>query len=156
MADHHARSLAQGPDQIDHVADEMEDRTGVTRLRPFGAAIAAHIGGDRMVAGIGQGLHLRPPADAEFGEAVNEQDQGAGPGLKNLLVQTVCLDVAGLHSGKGPFAGGSGKSLHPVRAANGEGDREAVEEGSIPVCAAGAPPSCFAWSPSPQSGGRRR
>ena len=80
-----------------------------------------------MVAGIGQGLDLRPSADAEFGEAVNEQDQGAGPGLKNLLVQTVCLDVAGLHSGKGPFAGGSGKCLLPVRAANGEGDREAVE-----------------------------
>ena len=63
MADHHARGLAQGPDQIDHVADEMEDRTGVTRLRPFGASIAAHVGGDGMVAGIGQGLDLRAPAE---------------------------------------------------------------------------------------------
>ena len=127
MPDHHARGLAQGPDQIDHVADEMEDRKGVTRLRPFGAAIAAHIRGDGMVASIGKGLHLRPPAEPEFGEAVDQQDERTGPGLKNLLVQTVCLDVAGLHSGKGPFAGGSGKCLHPVRAANGEGDREAVE-----------------------------
>ena len=80
-----------------------------------------------MVAGIGQGLDLRAPAEPELGEAMDEQDEGAGTGLESLLVQTVCLDVAGLHSGNGPFSGGAGKCLLPVRAANGEWDREAVE-----------------------------
>lgn len=50
-----------------------------------------------MIARLGQGLNLRPPADAEFGEAVNEQHQRAVAGLEDLLVQAVRPDDPGLH-----------------------------------------------------------
>ena len=46
--------LAERVEQPDHVADQMEQRVLVDRLRRVGLAVAAHVGRHRVVAGIGQ------------------------------------------------------------------------------------------------------
>ncbi len=75
VADDDARCLAQRPHQIDHVAHEMQDGIGVAGFGYVGPAVAAHVRGDGVVAGGGEGLDLGPPTDPQFGEAVDQQDQ---------------------------------------------------------------------------------
>ncbi len=90
MAGDDGGRLAQGIEQADHVADEMKQRVLVDRLGPVGLAIAAHVGRDGMVAGLGQRLQLMPPRVPGFGKAVAQHDQRAG-----ALLGDVHLDAVG-------------------------------------------------------------
>ena len=103
VTDDDAGFLAERPDQIDHVPDQFEDRIVLAPLRPVGPAIAAHVGRHGVIAGCRQGLNLRPPADAQLGEAMDQQNQWAFAGLEDLLVQAVGPDDPGLH-GASPAA----------------------------------------------------
>ena len=101
MPDDEARRLAQRADQIDHVTDQMQDRVGLYPLRLLCSAIAPHIRGDDMIARLRDRLDLGAPADPQFWEAVDQQDQRRvvilEPSLQNLLDQTVGLDMPGSH-----------------------------------------------------------
>jgi hypothetical protein len=98
VADDDAGLMPQHPHQIDHVADEMQDGVVLRPLRLVGAAIAAHVRRDRVVASVGQGRDLGAPADPKLRKAVNQQDQSCRPvarsGLQDLLDQAVGLDAA--------------------------------------------------------------
>ena len=99
---HDAGRLAQRPDQIDHVPDQVQDGIGVHARRLLGPAITPHIGGRDVVSCLRQGLDLGPPADPQFGKAVDQQDQRRvlvfEPGVQNLLDQAVGLDKPRSHS----------------------------------------------------------
>ncbi len=79
-------------DDADHVADEMQDRVFVDLLGAVGTAVAAHVGRDRMVAGLGERVELRPPGTPGFGKAVTEDDERPGTRLRQRDADSVRLD----------------------------------------------------------------
>src|SRR5690606_13459772 len=77
--------------------------------RLIGPAVAGHVRGDGVEARGGQRLHLRPPADRQFGKAVDQQDQRALAGLEDSMVQAIGADVSLAHAGSGPSGPAAGK-----------------------------------------------
>ena len=102
VADDDAGRLAQGPDQIDHIPDQVQDRIGRRAFGLVGSAIAPHVGRDDMIACCAQRLDLRPPADRQFRKAVDQQDQRRvvllEPAFQHLLDKPVGLDKPRSHS----------------------------------------------------------
>ena len=70
---------AQGVEQTHHVADQMEERVLVDRLRPIGPAVAAHVGRHGAESGLGERAELMAPGIPGFGKTVAEQDQRPVP-----------------------------------------------------------------------------
>ena len=79
-------------DDADHVADEMQDRVFLDLLGTVGLAVAAHVGRDSMVAGLGERVQLRPPGTPGFGKAVTEDYERPGTRLRQMDADSVRLD----------------------------------------------------------------
>ncbi len=121
----------------DHVAGQMEERVGVDRLGPVGLAIAAHVGRDGMVAGLGQRLELMAPRIPALRPAMAEEDERPLACLGDVDAKAVRLDEPVGDVGHGvPFSieprePSSGPSGHPRVCARGqalppEGEGEAL------------------------------
>ena len=63
MPDDDGGRRPQRIENADHVADEMQDRVLVDRLRRVALAVAAHIGGDDTEAGGSKRVDLMPPRE---------------------------------------------------------------------------------------------
>jgi hypothetical protein len=61
MASYNRRALIQGIQHADHVANQMQHRVLVDRLRGVSLAITTHVGCHDMKPGFGQGMDLMPP-----------------------------------------------------------------------------------------------
>jgi hypothetical protein len=79
-------------EQADEVADQMEDRVLIDRLRPVALAIAAHIGRDRMKTRRGERRNLMTPGIPGFGKAVAHQHQRPLTLLDDIEADAVGLD----------------------------------------------------------------
>ena len=62
-------------EQADHVADQVQQRVLVDRLRAVGLAVAAHVGRDGVVAGLRQRGELVAPGIPGLRKAVAQQHQ---------------------------------------------------------------------------------
>jgi len=76
----------------DHVADEMQDRVLVDRLRRVTLAVAAQVGGDNAEAGGSKRLDLMPPRESGFRKTMHQQQQRPLALLGNVEVDPVALD----------------------------------------------------------------
>ena len=74
VAHQHGLLGADSVEQPDDVGGQFGDVVGLDRGRPVGAAVAALVGGQYVVAGVGQAADLVAPGEREFGEAVTEHD----------------------------------------------------------------------------------
>jgi hypothetical protein len=79
-------------ENADHVADKMQDRVLVDRLRRVTLAVAAHIGGDNTEAGGSKRVDLVPPREPGFGKTVHQQHQRPLALLGDVDVDSVALD----------------------------------------------------------------
>ncbi len=100
--------FAQGIQLTDHVADQMQQRVFFDFGGSIGAAIAAHVRGDRVEAGFGQGAELMAPGIPGLREAVAKDDQRTFALLCHVHPDSVGLDRAVPHLVHG--------SLHSKRA----------------------------------------
>ncbi len=89
--------FAQSIQQADHVADQMQQRVFFDFGGSIGAAITAHVGGDRVEAGFGQRLKLMAPGIPGLREAVTEQDQRTFALLGDVHSNPIGLDRAVPH-----------------------------------------------------------
>lgn len=87
-------SIAEGCNQCDHVARGMENRVGVDGGRRAGAPEAAHVRGNHMKAGIGQGAQLMPPGVGQFRPPMAKQHQRPAPALADEHVDPVDCEHA--------------------------------------------------------------
>ena len=94
MPDDDGGRRTQGIKNADHVADEMQDRVLVDRLRRVTLAVATHIGGDDTEAGGGKGVDLMPPREPGFRKAVHQQHQRPLALLGDVDVDPVAFDDA--------------------------------------------------------------
>jgi len=74
VADDHRRRRLQRVEQPDHVADEVQDRVLVDRMRRIGLAVATHSGGHRVEAGRRERQQLVAPRDPALWKAVAQHD----------------------------------------------------------------------------------
>ena len=74
VAHQHGLLGADSVEQPDDVGGQFGDVVGLDRGRPVGAAVAALVGGQYVVAGVGQAADLVAPGEREFGKAVTEYD----------------------------------------------------------------------------------
>ena len=65
-------------EQGDQIAGELGEAVCLDRRRGAAAAVAALVGSDGAEARAGDRLELMAPAEGEVGEAVAEDDRGAG------------------------------------------------------------------------------
>jgi hypothetical protein len=67
-------------------------------VRPRGEVVAAHVGCDDAVAGLGELCDLQPPAEPELREAVQQDDKRpvAGLDVVQLHVADICEALAKL------------------------------------------------------------
>ncbi len=94
VADDDRLRRAERVEHADHVADEMKQRVLIDVLGLACLAIAAHIGRDRAIAGIGERLQLMAPRIPGFRKAVAEEHDGSASGLGEMDRDPVCLDGA--------------------------------------------------------------
>ena len=94
MADDDGGRRAQGIENADHVADEMQDRVLVDRLRRIALAVAAHIGRDNAKTGGSKRVDLMPPREPGFRKAVHQQHQRPLALLGDVEADPVALDDA--------------------------------------------------------------
>jgi len=87
VPDDHGLPLAQRLDQPDGVADQVQDRVGLDRLRPARAAIAALVRSDRVEARLGKRGQLVAPGVPALGEAVQQQHRRARARLGDVHAQ---------------------------------------------------------------------
>src|SRR5690606_25891516 len=78
VADDRGGLLAEGVDDGGVVGDMGEHAVGVGGGGCGGAPVAAYVDGDGPVSGGGQGGELVTPGVPGLGEAVDEEDEGAG------------------------------------------------------------------------------
>ena len=102
MTGDHGLLLAERGDQADDVADQVQLRVLVDGLGRSRLPVAALVGGDRVVAGLGQRRELVAPRVPGLGEAVAEHDEGTLAGLGDVHLDAVGLDGAVLDVGHGP------------------------------------------------------
>ena len=94
VADDDGLRRAQRVEHADHVADKVEQRVLIDCLGLACLAIAAHVGRDRVVAGLGERLQLMAPRIPGFRKPVAQQYDGAGSGLGKMDGDAVRLDSA--------------------------------------------------------------
>ena len=94
MPDDDGGRRTQRIENTDHVADEMQDRVLVDRLRRVTLAVAAHIGGDNTEAGGSKRVNLVPPREPGFGKTVHQQHQRPLAPLGDVDVDAVAFDDA--------------------------------------------------------------
>ena len=92
MPDDDGGRRAQGIENADHVADEMQDRVLVDRLRRVALAVAAHVGGDDTEAGGSKRVDLMPPGEPGFRKAMHQQHQRPLALLGDVEVDAVAFD----------------------------------------------------------------
>ena len=63
-------------EQADQVGGQVVNVVGVDRIRTRRAAVAALIGCQHVIAGLGQGRDLVPPRVGEFGKAMGQHHDG--------------------------------------------------------------------------------
>ena len=99
VARDHRRRLAEGVEEADDIADQMEQRVVLDRLRHRGLTVAALVGRDGVIAGLRQRDQLMAPRIPGLGEAVAEDDQRPLARLGHVHAQAVGLDesVGDLH-----------------------------------------------------------
>jgi len=109
--------VPQRVDQPDGVARHVENakriRVGVVGVVPAGgAAVAALVGGDHVIAGVGEGRHHFAPAVGEFWESVHHQNERPARRLEASF-----QDVHGqaVHVGDVARANAGGKRAAAVR-----------------------------------------
>src|SRR5207237_10928931 len=79
-------------EQADEVADQVEDRVLIERLRPVARAVAAHVGRYGMKTGCCERTYLVAPGIPGFRKAVAEQHQRPFALLGNVEMDAVCLN----------------------------------------------------------------
>ena len=94
MPDDDGGRRTQGIENADHVADEMQDRVLVDRLRRIALAVAAHIGGDDAEAGGSERIDLMPPREPGFRKTVHQQHQRPLALLGDVEVDAIAFDNA--------------------------------------------------------------
>ena len=94
MPDDDGGRRTQGIENADHVADKMQDRVLVDRLRRVALAVAAHIGGDNTEAGGSKRVDLMPPREPGFRKTVHQQHQRPLALLGDVDVDAVAFDDA--------------------------------------------------------------
>ena len=92
MSDDDGGLRAKHIENADHIADKMQDRVLVDRLRRVALAVAAHIGGDNTEAGGGKRVDLVPPREPGFGKTVHQQHQRSLALLGDVDADPVALD----------------------------------------------------------------
>jgi hypothetical protein len=93
----HRLPLAQGIEEADHVAHQVQLGVALAPFGPVGPAIAALIGGHGVVAGLGQRDELVAPGVPGFGEAVEQDDERPRAALGDVHADAVSLDDAMLY-----------------------------------------------------------
>ena len=78
MADEDSVVLAEVIEQSDEVVGELGDAVRLDLAWCRRVAVAALVGGDDMVAGLGERRHLVTPRVGELGEAVAQHDRRVG------------------------------------------------------------------------------
>ncbi len=73
---HTARSRADVVEQTDQVGGQLMNVVGVDGIRTIRAAVAALIGRQHVVAGVGEDGNLMTPGVGQFGEAVRQDHHG--------------------------------------------------------------------------------
>ena len=114
VTDHDRLVGAERVHDPDHVAGQMEERIGLDRLGPVGLPIAAHVGRDGMIAGLGQRLELMAPRIPGFGPAVAEEDERPLACLGDVDAKAVRLDEP-----MGDFGHGVPFSIEPREPSSG-------------------------------------
>ena len=94
MADDHRRQLAERVEQPHHVAHQVQERVLADVVGTVGAAITAHVGRDRVVAGLRQRLELVSPGIPGLGKAVAHHDHRSRSLLGDVHLDAVGLDRA--------------------------------------------------------------
>jgi hypothetical protein len=94
MPDDDGGRRTQGIENADQVADKMQDRVLVDRLRRIALAVAAHIGGDDTEAGGRERVDLVPPGEPGFGKTVRQQHQRPLALLGDVDADPVAFDDA--------------------------------------------------------------
>src|SRR3546814_19483470 len=89
--------------QAEEVVGEVVDVVVGDRLGPVGLAVAALIGADHLVPGVGQGGHLVAPRVRELRAAVGEDDGEPVSGLADVRLDPVGDDASltGRRGGRG-------------------------------------------------------
>ena len=154
VTDDHGLGLAERLDQLDHVADQVEQRVGVDRLGRLGAAVAAHVGRDAAEAGGADRLELMPPRVPALRPAMAEQHQRAAAGLGVAHVDAVGL--GGLERRahalflQRHFIVAAAASTIAGRAMNEVGAREAMPVRPLPTVqpSASTPPTPISAAPA--------
>src|SRR5205807_10382686 len=75
VADDDCRRLAQGVEEPDEIADQVEQCVLIDRLRAVGATVAPLVGRHRVVAGLAEGAKLVPPRVPGLRPAVAQQHE---------------------------------------------------------------------------------
>jgi hypothetical protein len=91
---------AERIEQPDHVADQVEERVLVDRLRPVGPAVTAHVGGHGMEPRLGECRELMAPGIPGFGKAVAQEDERPRTGFGEVHADAIGLDGAMRHFGR--------------------------------------------------------
>jgi hypothetical protein len=73
MANNHSSWLAQRIQQSDHVAHQMEEGILIDRARTLRLAVAAHIGSDSAISGLGKAGELMTPGVRRLRKAVTKE-----------------------------------------------------------------------------------
>ena len=94
VADDDRLRRAQRVEHADHVADEMKQRVLIDGFRLACLAIAAHVGRDGAIAGLGERLQLMAPRIPGFRKAVAEEHDGSASRFGEMDRDPVCLDGA--------------------------------------------------------------
>ena len=94
VADDDGLRRAERVEHADHVADEMKQRVLVDVLGLARLAIAAHVGRDGAITGLGKRLQLMAPRIPGFRKAVAEEHDRSASGLSEMDRNPVCLDGA--------------------------------------------------------------
>ena len=76
--------LVERVEQADHVGAQRRHVVGLDLRGRRRAAVAAHVGHDHAVAGLGERRDLMAPGERQLGEAVAEDDGGAAAGLVDV------------------------------------------------------------------------
>jgi hypothetical protein len=92
VADYDRAGRLKRIQQAHDIADQMEHRVRIDRLRPVALAVTAHVGGDRMEACRGERVDLVTPRVPAFRKAVAQQDKGALALLDDIQADAVGLD----------------------------------------------------------------
>ena len=94
VADEHRLLGADVVEQADEVGGQLDDVVGVDGVGLRRAAVAALIGRQHVVAGLGQRRNLVAPGVGQFGEAVGQHDhrRAAFAGLDDPQLHAVGLD----------------------------------------------------------------